>query len=294
MQLSSSLVATYPDLQRALPTAEEQRQGAKVAVPDKVRDVVRVFVDALCENPKAAVELRRRAALVATLTAEGTPYLTAKHKAFRALQAWKATQGPNVELGSTAHRAGHFAHEEGRILVSSVRDEYENLNCLLETNDRATDKNEQLPAALCRLLRAWRDEASRIVSEGERRAADGCFWLVNNARADWGMAVEGAGGEIRRAADVMVAWCQENTAPPAGDDTLVECFVTLQQAAAMVNKSKSALEKRAQKSPLPLPEVEGGGGKAAEWKWPVLRPWLEKEFNRKLPDRFPGERFIRR
>lgn len=78
-------------------------------------------------------------------------------------------------------------------------------------------------------------------------------------------------------------------APPAP-----ECFVTLLQAASMVNKTKSTLEKRAKTSPMPLPDVEGGGGTAAEWKWSTIRPWLEKEFKRQLPEHFPSDRFIRR
>jgi hypothetical protein len=80
----------------------------------------------------------------------------------------------------------------------------------------------------------------------------------------------------------------------AKQPALPECFVTLLQAASMVNKTKNALEKRAKKSPMPLPEVEGGGGKAAEWKWSTIRPWLEKEFRRQLPVDLPSDRFIRR
>jgi hypothetical protein len=79
-----------------------------------------------------------------------------------------------------------------------------------------------------------------------------------------------------------------------GEDRNVECFVTLLQAASMVNKTKNTLEKRAKKSPMPLPDVEGGGGTAAEWKWSTIRPWLEKEFKRQLPEHFPSDRFIRR
>jgi hypothetical protein len=62
----------------------------------------------------------------------------------------------------------------------------------------------------------------------------------------------------------------------------------------MVNKTKSTLEKRAKKRPMPVPTIKGGKGKAAEWEWSMLRPWLEAEFDRKLPERFPGERFIHR
>jgi hypothetical protein len=68
----------------------------------------------------------------------------------------------------------------------------------------------------------------------------------------------------------------------------VECLVTLQQAAAMVSRSKKTLERR--KGNMPMPKVSGGGGKPDEWEWAELRPWLEKEFKRKLPERFPADR----
>ena len=69
-------------------------------------------------------------------------------------------------------------------------------------------------------------------------------------------------------------------------------YVTLLQAAAMVNKTKSTLERK--KPRLPKPDVKGGEGKADEWLWDNLRPALEKEFGRKLPAEFPAARFIRR
>lgn len=72
-------------------------------------------------------------------------------------------------------------------------------------------------------------------------------------------------------------------------DAHAECLVTLYQAAALVNRSKKTLERR--KDRMPLPRVEGGGGKPAEWAWKELRPWLEQEFERSLPERFPADRF---
>jgi len=75
---------------------------------------------------------------------------------------------------------------------------------------------------------------------------------------------------------------------PAEDDQAV-CLVTLQQAAAMVNRSKRSLERL--KPKMPPPSVQGGGGRPDEWAWSELRPWLEKEFERPLPERFPADRF---
>jgi hypothetical protein len=69
----------------------------------------------------------------------------------------------------------------------------------------------------------------------------------------------------------------------------VESLVTLQQAAAMVSRSKKTLERC--KRNMPMPKVSGGGGKPDEWEWAELRPWLEERFDRKLPERFPADKF---
>jgi hypothetical protein len=67
-------------------------------------------------------------------------------------------------------------------------------------------------------------------------------------------------------------------------------YVTLDQAAALVNRSKKTLERRVNKtgSDAPPPDVEGGGGRAHEWRWSLFRPWLEKTFGKPLPERFPS------
>jgi hypothetical protein len=78
--------------------------------------------------------------------------------------------------------------------------------------------------------------------------------------------------------------------PPAAPP--IEQYVTLDQMAAVVSRSKRTLEKRKNRreNPLPAPYVEGGGGKPDEWLWALVRPWLEREFSRKLPERFPQQR----
>jgi hypothetical protein len=62
-------------------------------------------------------------------------------------------------------------------------------------------------------------------------------------------------------------------------------YVTLNQLAAIVKRTKSSLEKIKEK--MPPPAIEGGGGKPAEWIWADVRHWLEKEYGRLLPERFP-------
>lgn len=71
------------------------------------------------------------------------------------------------------------------------------------------------------------------------------------------------------------------------------CFVTLDKMAAMVQRSKRTLEKLKTRAanPLPKPIVAGGSGKPAEWIWDDVRPWLEREFGKKLPEQYPGDAF---
>ena len=66
-------------------------------------------------------------------------------------------------------------------------------------------------------------------------------------------------------------------------------YITLDRMAALVSRSKQTLENRKtrKKNPLPDPDIPGGGGKADEWEYEKVRPWLEGEFRRMLPDRLP-------
>ena len=73
-----------------------------------------------------------------------------------------------------------------------------------------------------------------------------------------------------------------------------ECHVTLRQMAAIVNKSKRTLERLYQNGKLPAPAVEGGKGKAYEWRWSDIKPILETQYDRQLPKTFPSDQFIRR
>jgi hypothetical protein len=80
---------------------------------------------------------------------------------------------------------------------------------------------------------------------------------------------------------------------PLADGQGLDQYVTLAKMAAIVSRSPRTLEKLKTRrhNPLPAPDIEGGGGKPHEWTWATVRPWLEAEFARKLPERFPGELF---
>jgi hypothetical protein len=76
---------------------------------------------------------------------------------------------------------------------------------------------------------------------------------------------------------------------PADADGDTPQYVTLDQMAALVNRSKKTLERamNAANSDMPKPDVKGGGGRPHEWRWNRIRPWLETMYTRLLPKRFP-------
>jgi hypothetical protein len=64
-------------------------------------------------------------------------------------------------------------------------------------------------------------------------------------------------------------------------------MIDLDQAAALVNRNKRTLKRYKDKGIIPPPKIQGKGGKKSEWLWAELRPVLEANFDRKLPDRPP-------
>jgi hypothetical protein len=65
--------------------------------------------------------------------------------------------------------------------------------------------------------------------------------------------------------------------------------VTLSQCAAIIRKSKRTLENwKSKDMTFPTPEVIGGDGKADEWLWTTIRPYLQSKVNRQLPEIFPA------
>lgn len=80
-------------------------------------------------------------------------------------------------------------------------------------------------------------------------------------------------------------WEYESNSESADDKS--PQHVTLSQVASYVCRSKRTLEDYKRKG-MPAPAIRGGGrGKPDEWVWDELRPWLEKTFDRKLPEQFP-------
>ncbi len=86
------------------------------------------------------------------------------------------------------------------------------------------------------------------------------------------------------------------TTPPAdpshGEKTVEqECYVTFDTLANYLRVSKKTMERRYKHGKLCEPDIEGGGGKAHQWKYSRVRPFLETAFDRQLPERWPGGEF---
>ncbi len=77
--------------------------------------------------------------------------------------------------------------------------------------------------------------------------------------------------------------------PPV--DVEHDCYVTRDMLANYLHVSKKKLERLSKAGKLCEPDIEGGGGKAHQWKYARIRPFLATEFARQFPERWPGEAF---
>jgi hypothetical protein len=102
---------------------------------------------------------------------------------------------------------------------------------------------------------------------------------IGRVESDGRATTAGAGPRARAAG--------QGEADGAGPDP--HDLVTLNQAAAMVHRHKRTLEGYKAKG-MPGPVIKGGGGKPALYSWSILRPWLMRQFDIKLPEKFPPSR----
>lgn len=119
------------------------------------------------------------------------------------------------------------------------------------------------------------------------RHAEGKGWLIRV-------------GELPGEFDSAYFISGQVTAEPVAEDTPEQAAtesldagrypVTLLQAAGVVNRSKRTLEGWARDdADFPLPDVEGGGGRAHEWQWGRFRPYLANKTGQELPEWFPAD-----
>lgn len=143
----------------------------------------------------------------------------------------------------------------------------------------------------CDEVRAAGLTDQRVVSSADlRRAWD---WLLGRRLSD--LLCPGDGGPAAVTAFLAAIDCERRSPPPPDVPPVATPYiqyVTLDQIAAMTNRSKKTLERHLHnpdsgRPRMPPPDVEGGGGKPHEWIWANVRPWLEATFSRFLPERFP-------
>jgi hypothetical protein len=70
---------------------------------------------------------------------------------------------------------------------------------------------------------------------------------------------------------------------PADEPNELPEYVTLDQAAALVNRTSDGLRHYRRKG-MPKPVIQGAKGRPNEYLWSRMRPWLEKTFNRQIPE----------
>lgn len=133
-------------------------------------------------------------------------------------------------------------------------------------------------------IEGWTAECARVTERASATpgppAADsyGCLRATDVLR-EWLASVKRAGESVPAAAG------EQRHKPPAAG-----FCVRLSQAAGTIGRSKRTLEGwQAKDTDFPLPVVEGGGGKASEWEWAKLRPYLERKIGRPLPEHHPAD-----
>jgi hypothetical protein len=97
------------------------------------------------------------------------------------------------------------------------------------------------------------------------------------------VATEGAGALL----EVSTIGVSERSKPhskPVCDDRLYGHLFTLDQLAAMVSRKKKTLERWLKDQKLPDADQQGGGGKAAFWRYGSVREALARESGRKTAD----------
>ena len=126
----------------------------------------------------------------------------------------------------------------------------------------------------------------------QRRAAE-IRALASEAPRDAAAVLFRAATMLEATADNAANLLAEAASLAVFHDEDLEQFVTLQQMAAIVGKSKRTLQRLYESGDLPAADIPGGKGMANEWRWSVVRPILEEKYNRKLPQVFPADRIIR-
>ncbi len=309
-----ALEKAYRELTAELEKGIEQfRNTLGYSSGHEVCECIERFVDTL--GSRGLAELRRRAGLIAALCGPNSTYHAGRAHALELTPTnfvsdfppWLKRPTESLLNSGAAPDAIAPGARRPPLFLSEVSGERKIIETLLN------HENLNLSETARQAYQEWRNSCRTVEKEARLLEVDGCWYLYNIHQAGenqpastaefaklWTQTDVGAANlaEIKAAADSMVAWLSMGENPghetPAGnrdeneilsvaDDPIQ--YVTLDQAAAMVSRSKRTLERY--KNQMPEPSVRGGGkGKPDEWDWAILRPWLEGQFDRKLPERF--------
>ncbi len=167
----------------------------------------------------------------------------------------------------------------------------------------STESEVEYVRGFCRMVRQVIDEELCDIEEGltevERASVmslgDSARSLAESETVEWtGPGCEAemfvyAADRLHRVFDVeMPAAIQRLETETT---TSVDAHVKLDDLALLVRTSKKTLERKYADGKLCEPDVEGGGGKPHLWKYQRIRPHLEREFARILPEQWPGVEF---
>lgn len=245
--LPRDLEAAHQGLKRWVARALEQYEE-EPWFPDRRegRDKIRRFVDVFCEIPRARAELDHRACYAGEQTADGTAYAHAMDKALGALDRWlPPTSEARHESwpGQLATRLGEFAGKAPSLAE------------LKRIDERLTDLlREDVPQETRQLLGNWQYQVREIVAKAEQIGTEGCWWLANRKNLEVlfdsapfgpGRLVEIATAEaieaIEYAADLLVAWREQQTAGEAGEGGIREAIAgATEEAPAPVDLGRLA------------------------------------------------------
>jgi hypothetical protein len=203
-----------------------------------------------------------------------------------------------------AQRVQAAVEEVQRNCVAKVRAMFDGMRRSLDARSAATAqelRDNRQSKAIVDLMAQWEEAEQQVVARvnsretAEEIRAEAFRALASDTKpdakpadfdfiGDWFAASNPAVKDFMR--DIVR---RKILSEDQGGMADLECFVTLQQAAAIVSRSKRTLEKH--KAEMPVPRISDGGGKPDEWAWSELRPWLEKYSGRTLPSRFPADQF---
>jgi hypothetical protein len=229
---------------------------APTGTPSPIREAY----DAVAEALRHAWLVRHRDPLTGPAFRDEAKQLSAAYR--NGLEEYRKAE---IWLRSATDQSGRCAHSDALAAVSRINDACGHVMLGVVASKDAADHIRAAPLPYLReLLLAMRQQISRAAVEKLTKTG-----LASSEKPP-----------IAKASDQK---------PQSPDIEVMVQYVTLDKMAAIVNRDKKTLERRKTRknNPLPAPAVEGGGGKPDEWIWSNVRPWLEKEFSRPLPEQYP-------